>query len=299
ILAYIYLPKESDWTRNRLYTLSPKSQNILKNLDKPLKVYIILDSRDERVYDDVSRLLDNSRAVNPKVQVELVLRGRQTARVQELTRRYLLTDPMGLLVVAGTEGKEDSQFIKREDLYERPPFDPMQRTRPPAEPTFKGEDALMTAITYLEEGKSRPIVYFLQGHGELDISRSIEPTRPEHKADELRSLLEKANYQVKALRLSTAGAEKKEEGAELVSSKVPDDASAVVIAGPRTPLERDALDALRQYMNPKDPGKKKGKMLVLLDIVTGPDKQMIRTGVEGFLQEFNVDVGNERIMSVD
>lgn len=299
ILSYIYLPQESDWTRNRLYTLNPKSQNILKNLERPLKVYVIVDSRDDLTYENVNRLLNNVRAVNSKVQVELVLRGRQSGRVQELMRRYLLIDPLGLLVVSGTEAKEDSQFIKLQDLYDWPAMDPMQRRRTREEPTFKGEDALMTAITYLEEGKSRPTVYFLQGHGELEISRSVESGRPQHKADELRSLLEKANYQVKALRLSAAAGEKSDEGTVVVAAKVPDDAAVVIVAGPRTPLEREALDALRQYMNPREAGKTKGKMMVLLDVVVGPDKQMVRTGLEAFLQEFNVDVGNDRILSPD
>jgi hypothetical protein len=299
ILGYLYLPQESDWTRNRLYTLNPKSQNILKNLENPLKVYVIVDSRDDRAYEDVSRLLENSRAVNPKVQVETVLRGRQSARVQELMRRYLLIDPLGLLVVYGSEPKEDSQFIKLTDLYEFPPFNPMQRQRTREEPTFKGEDALMTAITYLEEGRSKPVVYFLQGHGELDISRSAEGNRPQHKADELRSLLEKANYTVKPLRLSAAAQDKPQDGAEVESAKVPDDASVVVIAGPRTSLGRDAIAALDQYMNPREKDKKKGKMLVLFDIVVGPDKQMVRTGLEDFLAKFNVEVGNDRIMSPD
>jgi hypothetical protein len=296
ILGYIYLPQETDWTRSRLYTLADVSQNTLKNLEKPLKVYVILDTRDDAIFENVDRLLNNCRAVNPKVQVEVVLRGRQNARVQELMRRYLLTDPHGVLVVSGPETKEDSEFIKWQDLYKWPEFDPMQRRRTREEPTFRGEEALMSAIKYLEEGKSRPTVYFLQGHGELDISRSIEPTRPQHKADQLRSLLEKANHTVKALRLSAAAADKPEEGSEVVSAKVPDDASVVVVAGPRRLLEREAIAALRDYMNPKDAAKKKGKLMVLLDVVVGPDKQMIRTGLEPFMAEFNVDVGNDRIL---
>jgi hypothetical protein len=298
ILGYIYLPQTTDWTANRLYTLDPKSQNLLKNLEKPLKIYVITDSRDDLIYEQTSRLLENVRAVNPKVQVEIVLRGRQSARVQELMRRYLLTDPLGLLVVSGTDAKEDSQFIQWRDLFDWPMPDPMQqRRRTREEPTFKGESALVTAITYLEEGKSRSIVYFLQGHGELDISRSIEATRPQYKADQLRSLLEKANYEVKPLRLSAAGGDKPELGGEVVSAKVPDDAAVVVVAGPRTALDTEALSALREYMNPKDPAKKKGKMMVLFDVVVGPDYQMIRTGMESFLQQFNVEVGNDRILS--
>jgi hypothetical protein len=299
ILGYIYLPKETDWTRNRLYTLNPKSVNILKGLEKPFKVYMILDTRSDREYEDLSRLLNNIRAVNNKVQAELVLRGRQEGRVQELMRRYLLTDPLGVVVVAGEEPKEDSQFIKLDELYEQQPFNPMRQERAPPPRTFKGEDALMTAITYLEEGKAKPIVYFLQGHGELDIGTGVEARRPEQKANELRSQLEKANYEIKPLRLSSLTGVKADDPREVVAARVPDDASVVVIAGPHTPLEKDALEALREYMNPKDPNKKKGKLLVMLDVVTTPDKQMVRTGLESFLQQFNVDVGDDRIMSVD
>src|SRR5262249_17150077 len=67
----------------------------------------------------------------------------------------------------------------------------------------------------------------------------------------------------------------------------------------RTTLDTEALSALREYMNPKDPAKKKGKMMVLFDVVVGPDNQMIRTGMESFLQQFNVEVGNDRILSPD
>jgi len=34
---------------------------------------------------------------------------------------------------------------------------------------FKGEDALMTEINYLAEGQKKPVVYFTQGNGELDL----------------------------------------------------------------------------------------------------------------------------------
>src|SRR5262245_53363158 len=34
VLGYVFLPKESDWTKSRLYTLTSKSQNLLKGLEK-------------------------------------------------------------------------------------------------------------------------------------------------------------------------------------------------------------------------------------------------------------------------
>jgi hypothetical protein len=297
ILGYIFLPKESDWTKSRIYTLSSQSQNILKGLEKPVKVYMILDSLRDPAYDDLTKLLNNCRAITNKIDWELVLRGRQDTRVRELMRRYLLVDPVGMLVVSGTEPKEDSQFVKRDDLYESPPFDPMRRSRRREEPTFKGEDALMTAIKYLDEGKTKPVIYFLQGHGEYDVSSGIGAGRARQRADDLRNQLEKANHQVKALSLSKAAAAKEGDSNFVVAEQVPDDAAVVVILGPRTPLERETLEALRLYMNPKEASKKKGKLLVLLDVVTTPDNQMQKTGLEAFLQEFNVDVGNDRVLS--
>jgi hypothetical protein len=296
ILGYIFLPKESDWTKSRLYTLSSQSQNILKGLDKPVKVYMILDTLRDPVYDDLTKLLNNCRAVTNKIEWELVLRGRQDTRVQELMHRYLLVDPVGMLVVSGTEPNENSQFVKRDDLYETPPFDPMRRRRQREEPTFKGEDALISAIKYLEDDKVKPTIYFLQGHGEYDISTSIGGGR-QRRADDLRSQLEKANHQVKGLRLSEAGAEKEDDPNVVVAKQVPDDATVVVVLGPRLPLERETLEALRLYMNPREAGKKKGKLIVLFDVVTTPDNQMQRTGLESELQEFNVDVGNDRVLS--
>src|SRR5262249_27237645 len=117
------------------------------------------------------------------------------------------------------------------------------------------------------------------------------------KATQLRAQLEKSNYEIKALRLTGIQGGDAGEPQETVAKDVPDDATAVVIAGPRVPLERETLDALARYMNPKEAGKKKRKLVVLLDVVVSPDKQMVRTGMENFVGEYSVEVGNDRVMS--
>jgi hypothetical protein len=294
VVGYYFLPKSSDWTKSKIYTLSPKSQDLLKGLEEPVKIYAILDRADEGA--EILQLLANASRVNDRVQWERVLRGRQDARLRELMRRYSLLDPIGLLVVSGTEPNENSQFVKIDDIYQRVGTNP--RTGEP-EYSFKGEDALMSAINYLDQDKNKPIVYFLQGHGELDIGHSFGAARPERRAGQLRSQLEKANYDVKALRLADVQAGETGELQETVAKDVPDDATAVVIAGPRAPLEREALDALRRHMNPKDPGKKQGKLIVLLGVNVGPDKTMASTGLERFLAEYGVDVTNDRVLSRD
>jgi hypothetical protein len=294
VLGYMFLPRESDWTKSKLYTLTTRSQDIIKGLEKPVRIYAILDSMERG--GEVLQLLRNCHSVSDKVQWEVVLRGMQDSRLRELMRRYSVLDSIGLLVVSGTEPQEDFQFIRFDELYQALPGDPRSQRR---EYSFKGEDALISAINYLDQGKNKPIVYFLQGHGELDISRSIDASRPTQKGDQLRAHLEKANYDVKALRISDVQPADAGERQETVAKEVPEDATAVVIAGPRSALDRQTLDALSRYMNPKDDGKKKGKLVVLLGVIVGPDKQMNRTGLESFLAEYNVTVGNDRILSPD
>jgi len=80
---------------------------------------------------------------------------------------------------------------------------------------------------------------------------------------------------------------------------VPEDATMVVIAGPRHRFESYALDALRSYMEPSGAEAqktKKGKLMVLLDVVLSDEKTMQATGLEPFLAEFGVQVDDDRIL---
>jgi hypothetical protein len=294
VVGYFFLPRSSDWTKSKIYTLSPKSQDLLKGLNNPVKIYAILDSADEG--SEILQLLSNAHRVNEKVQWERVLRGRQDALLRELMRRYSLLDPIGLLVVSGVEPNENSQLVKIDDIYQMVGSDPRTGMR---DYSFKGEDALMSAISYLDEDKNKPIVYFLQGHGELDIGHSTGAARPAQRAGQLRSQLEKGNYEVKALRLADVQPGDGTDSQETVAKDVPNDATAVVIAGPRVSLEREALDALRRYVSPKEPGKKQGKLVVVLGLNIGPDNTMASTGLERFLGEYGVEVTNDRVLCRD
>src|SRR5439155_17267976 len=83
----------------------------------------------------------------------------------------------------------------------------------------------------------------------------------------------------------------------VISDRVPEDADIVVVAGPRMALPDYALKALRDYVNPPPDKKKKGKLVVMLDLVLNPAKDLVKTGVESFLAELNVKVGDDRVLS--
>ena len=60
-----------DWTKSRLYSLSPRSRETLTHLKEPVKAYVFLDRRDP-VGDEAVTLLQNCRGVTDKISWETV-----------------------------------------------------------------------------------------------------------------------------------------------------------------------------------------------------------------------------------
>jgi len=89
------------------------------------------------------------------------------------------------------------------------------------------------------EGKR--VVYVIQGHGEADLNNTERAGFAEAK-----TALEKANYETKELPLARQG-------------KVPDDASVVIIAGPRGDFFGPEIDALDAYLG------RGGKLLAMVN----------------------------------
>lgn len=292
VLVYNYFNATYDWTESAIYTLSDQSKNILKALDKPTEVYVIIAAADELTYAEVRNLMDNCRAINDKIQVTYVSPDLDRERVAYLASRYQFIYREGMLIVYGTDPDIQHQFIRMDEIVDAG-GGPRMGMGASRSHTFKGEDALISALSSLEEGKTRPVVYFTQGQGELDIT-DVDRSEMDQGAGALRERLEKSNYEVKGLQFGEGG--KAKTPMIVVSSRVPDDAAMVVIAGPRNPLPEAALKALREYMNPTEAGRKKGKLVVLLDVVVDPNGNLVRTGLEDFLAEWNVQVDNNRIL---
>ena len=94
---------------------------------------------------------------------------------------------------------------------------------------FPGEQDITGAIVRLANPGQRQ-VYFLTGHGERDIA-SAEP----EGYSNAREALESKNYKVGTLNL-------------LIEPQVPEDALAVVVAGPASPLRSSEVEALEAYL---------------------------------------------------
>jgi hypothetical protein len=276
VLAFFYVQENGldpfDWTRDHVYSLSPSTKQILKDLPANVVVYVLVSPADP-LYADIKTLLSNFRSVTDKVEAEYINPGNPFA-VAALLQQYSFTGREGVLVVYDPEGKPNYQFLKPlpdlEGVSSRGPMGAGGEER-----TFKGEQAIVSAINSLREGKIKKVVYFTQDSGELALD-SFESQDPDIGLGRLASLLKEDNlYEVKPLSLATV-------------AKVPDDAMAVVVAGPRQPLTPKKVDVLRDYM------KNNGKLIVLVDTF---DQTPLPTGLEKFLEEYGVQVGQDMILN--
>lgn len=79
--------KRWDWTEDKLFTLSDRSQQVLRELDQDIQVYVFL-ARGEQDFADVETLLEEYKAVTPRISVEWIDPDRDRARYQVLADRF-------------------------------------------------------------------------------------------------------------------------------------------------------------------------------------------------------------------
>jgi ABC-type uncharacterized transport system involved in gliding motility auxiliary subunit len=137
--------------------------------------------------------------------------------------------------------------------------------------TAVNEQSLTNALKKVIEGKAKKM-YFVQGHSEHDIADST--TRTGYAG--LAAKLKDDNFDVLNLTLAQEG-------------KVPDDATVLVIAGPKGDYLPQEVEVLRGYL------KRGGKLLMLIDPPEKPDSPQ-PTGLIAFAKEWGIDIGNNLII---
>jgi gliding motility-associatede transport system auxiliary component len=138
--------------------------------------------------------------------------------------------------------------------------------------TSDTEQDITNAIIKVVSGQQKK-VYFTEGHGEKDTASS--------ERDGYATIVQalgRENYTVDKLVLAQKGA-------------VPDDATVVVVAGPRTDFFPPEIDALKQYL------AKNGKLLLLLDPPSRVDSPPL-TSLIALAHDWGIDVGNDVVVDV-
>ena len=138
--------------------------------------------------------------------------------------------------------------------------------------TTDTEQDITTGVIKVVSGQQKK-VYFTQGHGERDTASS---ERDGYNA--IAAALGRENYSVDKLVVAQQGA-------------VPDDASVVIVAGPKTDFFPNEIDALKKYLD------RAGKLLLMLD---PPDKveSPPLTNLIALAHDWGIDVGNNIVVDV-
>lgn len=284
VFVYIRYPSPIDTTAGGFYSLSDVSRKFIEGLERPVNVYMVLDPNSES-YSSMQTMLAEMQKRNPKYfTFEEIAPNPRDPQLRQLVNRFSQFGNRpggGLIVALGNNPEKNHTFIGADELSGAS-FDPESRGAQRRQ--FNGEVRLMQELMFLADDKKKPVLYFTQGHGEPDLNG-----RRDEDLGALRQRLTNANYEVRPL-LPIVDSDK---------FTIPEDAEVVVIVGPKKSMA-DMLPALRNYMNPTDPKKKKGKLLVFLG-PTPADRSkanaMTETGLEPFLREFNVEVTGEQILA--
>jgi ABC-type uncharacterized transport system involved in gliding motility auxiliary subunit len=136
--------------------------------------------------------------------------------------------------------------------------------------TANTEQDITNTIIKVVSGKVKK-VYFTQGHGEHDPASS---ERDGYQG--INTGLTNENYGVEKLVLAQ-------------TSKVPDDASAVIVAGPKTDFFGPEVDALKQYL------ENNGKLLLMLDPPEKPDSPPL-TNLIALAHDWGVDATSSLVV---
>jgi hypothetical protein len=254
--------KGEDALMSRLSSLTeqrPLSPSVQERLKKPATVYALFADTDP-TYRRVRAILEEAQTDNKELHVEARL-DPESKQAEELRKKYKVTERSGLLFVYPEGAKPAFEFLGPNQLFQK------------------------------------WVVYFTQGNQELDLN-DTEISIPDRGLSELKRRLEQGGYEVRGLQLASGPVTKASNPQLEVSNRVPDNAGVVVIARPRIPFAAHAVAALREYMDRRTEGKKKGKLVVLADVVATPDKRMQKTGLEDFLAEYGVQVGNGQVMNL-
>lgn len=305
VVVYASMPYSFNWTRSQgLYALSNRSKAILQSLKEPVHVYVLMSqATGNELASDVRNLLDNCQAYTNKLSVTNVSPETNSNKYRELLERYpKLKESLrpafhggasarrGLLIVYGNinSDRPPHTFIPAENMINDPRMN-MQRGQEKGAYEFKGEDLLMTELSFLANDQRRPVIYFTQSNGELDINRAeTDGMGDSELADKLRA----ANYEVKQL-FWDFPPEGVKEGKTVSYSKanaeskhvVPSDAEALVIARPRSPYTAEVVEAMKAYM------LRGGRMVVMLEQLADLRKREIAdVGLSDFLKTHGVSV---------
>jgi ABC-type uncharacterized transport system involved in gliding motility auxiliary subunit len=248
----------ADCSRTQLYKLSSKTISLLESLEKPVEATVFFQPGNV-LYEDIHNLLREYRFHSSRLNIQWVDPDRDIAQTEELAAKYQVTDPN--VVVFNCEGR--SKYVRADEIANIDGSSGIDRIT-----AFKGEQAFSSAIQGVVQ-ETVPVVYFLTGHGERDITSFDRRTGFSGVAQ----LIERDNIAVKPLQLSTA-------------KQIPADCAALIVAGASQSMSKPEADLIAVWL------RRSGRLMALSDAGQ-------TSGLEKMLQEWGILLRNDVVIDPD
>ena len=274
VIAGVKIPNKLDTTESGFYTLQDSTAKFVKTLDTKVTMHVVLPESGGAA-GDARRLIGVVQEANPEKVVVRYYSPSARNEIRGLKKKFPTADPedYGVILAVGDDESRYS-FIRADDMVKREGQGESMKV------SFQGEARLMKELDFLTDTQSKPVAYFLQGHGEM----TFQPMPDEVGNRTMRiakEYIEKQGATCKPLYLDGPKAD----------PKVPDDATHVVVADPKNGVPLATAELIRKYMDVPRPGGKKGKLLVLTGPHPVPGKAEVQpTGLEDLLAGYGIQI---------
>ena len=248
----------ADWSRTQLYSLSSKTIGLLESLEKPVEVTVFFQPGNV-LYEDIHNLLREYQFHSTRLNIQWVDPDRDIAQTEELAVKYQVTEPN--VVVFDCDGR--SKYVRADEIANIDSASGIDRIT-----AFKGEQAFSSAIQGVVQ-ETVPVVYFLTGHGERDITDFDRRTGFSGAAQ----LIERDNIAVKPLLLST-------------EKQIPANCAVLIVAGASQSMSKSEADLIAVWL------RRSGRLMMLADAGQ-------TSGLEKLLQEWGVLLRNDVVLDPD
>ena len=236
---------KADLTKEKLFSFSEQTIGVLDKIDKPVNIYMIQEqgSKDPFVEEILDRYVRRSNMIK--------LGTIDPVREPDVVKGFEGKD---INISKGSIVFESEGNVRAVQPYELVNYNQQTQTSD----YLMAEQRFTSAIMYVVSDDI-PVIYFVQGHGEGELSL------------EVRNVLEQENY--------------KHDSINLLTTDIPEDAELLVITSPQRDFDAVEIDKLDKYF---DIG---GRATFLFDIM-----DIRLNNIESYLTEWGIELRRDIIV---
>jgi ABC-2 type transport system permease protein len=266
--------KRWDWTGEGLFTLSDRSQQVIRELDSDVQVYVFL-GRDEQDFADVETLLEEYVALTDRITVEWIDPDRDRARYQALADKFGIDSwlagdvTLSQVPVVVTSGDRKWKVERHQLIVED--FDSFEDADG-HKLDLQSERALTGAILEVTSGTPTKVC-LAAGHGEWQTG-----TYGERSFDGVARELEWEKIEV--------------EPFEIRKDDIPESCDALFVVSPQRLFSPEEVAIVDRYLNSG------GNLLLAFDPVLR-DEALSPTGFEKSLEARGIVVRRDLVIEND